>query len=171
MSKLKELVEWCEYKRELSRQENKRGQVLAYAHTAEKARALLKEEAEQKPVEERVEGLCGTCNGSGMVQIGPNIRGMKTCETCKGKGKIAGHRPVKEEPLAVLADRKGCFLGSQWNGKEHYIKPFPGWRIDVIKKDGSWAECCTGDTYPAAEQAARKYLESLPDRNETKEGA
>ena len=74
----------------------------------------------------------------------------------------------KEEPLAVLADRKGCFLGSQWNGKEHYINPFPGWRIDVIKKDGSWAECCTGDTYPAAEAAAREYLNSLPDKGEGK---
>ena len=102
MTGLEKLVEWLDSKAGAS--------VLVkdyWLEAADKARALLAEEAEQKPVEESVEGLCGTCNGSGMVQIGPNIRGMKTCETCKGKGKIAGHRPVEDEPLEELAKRKG----------------------------------------------------------------
>ena len=100
MSKLKELVEWW------NNEWVKTGTPKGDTEIINKARSLLAEEAEQKPVEESVEGLCGTCNGSGMVQIGPNIRGMKTCETCKGKGKIAGHRPVKDEPLEELAKRK-----------------------------------------------------------------
>ena len=51
MSKLKELIDYLEYKRELSRQEGKRGRVLAYAHAADKARSLLaQEQAERKAV-------------------------------------------------------------------------------------------------------------------------
>lgn len=40
-----------------------------------------------------IEGLCGTCSGRGLVQIAPNVRGMTTCPTCKGKGKMTGLRP------------------------------------------------------------------------------
>ena len=102
MTGLEKLVEWLDSKAGAS--------VLVkdyWLEAADKARALLAEEAEQKPVEESVEGLCGTCNGYGIVQIAPNVRGMKTCDTCKGKGKMEGHRPVKEEPLEELAKRKG----------------------------------------------------------------
>ncbi len=31
---------------------------------------------------------CKNCNGSGMVQVAPNVRGIKQCECCGGKGKI-----------------------------------------------------------------------------------
>lgn len=29
---------------------------------------------------------CHTCHGRGMVPKGPGIRGIKTCDTCKGRG-------------------------------------------------------------------------------------
>lgn len=31
---------------------------------------------------------CKYCNGSGLVQIAPNVRGLKICEHCKGKGHM-----------------------------------------------------------------------------------
>ncbi|MGD7046932.1 hypothetical protein FZC83_01740 [Rossellomorea marisflavi] len=31
---------------------------------------------------------CTYCNGSGLVQIAPNVRGVKACSSCKGKGVI-----------------------------------------------------------------------------------
>ena len=97
---LEKLVEWWDNKPAIWW-----GNPATPSTIVDKARSLL--EAEQKPVEESVEGLCGTCNGYGIVQIAPNVRGMKTCDTCKGKGKMEGHRPVKEEPLEELAKRKG----------------------------------------------------------------
>lgn len=36
---------------------------------------------------------CTKCNGTGLVQIGPNIRGLKKCPWCHGTGK----RVVKTE--------------------------------------------------------------------------
>ena len=158
MTGLEKLVEWLDSKAGAS--------VLVkdyWLEAADKARALLAEEAEQKPVEESVEGLCGTCNGSGMVQIGPNIRGMKTCETCKGKGKIAGHRPVEDEPLEELAAKKGigyeiyCHLG------KYHIQMF-----------GS--ELCTQEIFKAfkdielgaIKSLARAYLNGLDDKSDSK---
>lgn len=34
---------------------------------------------------------CTNCKGTGHVQIGPNIRGIKKCPICKGTGK----KPIK----------------------------------------------------------------------------
>lgn len=31
---------------------------------------------------------CKNCNGSGVVQVAPNARGIKQCECCGGKGKV-----------------------------------------------------------------------------------
>ena len=140
MTGLEKLVEWW------NNEWVKTGTPKGDTEIINKARSLLAEEAEQKPVEESVEGLCGTCNGSGMVQIGPNIRGMKTCETCKGKGKIAGHRPVKDEPLEELAKRKG-----------HRLE-LAGW---LYRQDGSLV------VQRAENMAAlRAYLNGLDDKGD-----
>ncbi len=40
-----------------------------------------------------MDGPCMACSGTGMVQVAPNARGMKTCPTCGGKGKLTGQRP------------------------------------------------------------------------------
>lgn len=37
--------------------------------------------------EEKVDGKCTNCNGTGMVQVAPNSRGIKTCPVCGGKRK------------------------------------------------------------------------------------
>lgn len=33
------------------------------------------------------ESVCGNCNGTGFVSLGPGIRGIKSCEFCHGTGK------------------------------------------------------------------------------------
>lgn len=102
-------------------------------------------------------------------------------ERCPGLAKfdeiLSRHRPVKEEPLACLADRKGMRISKIENC--HYPV---GWLIHLTPK------CITGneplwqrydktieipqgdnvDTYPAAESAARQYLLALPDKGEAR---
>lgn len=68
--------------------------------------------------------------------------------------------PTEQEPLAVLADRKGFNVITSCNGHN--------WSIDLKYKYeiGSCAEdygVCE-DTYSAAEQAARNYLMGLEDK-------
>jgi len=78
--------------------------------------------------------------------------------------------PVEVEPLAVLADSKGYEAVN--------IIPPTGvvkeWDIELLRgyEDGDGVELektITAPTYPAAESAARKFLEGLPDRPTTKE--
>ena len=61
------------------------------------------------------------------------------------------------EPLAVLADRKNQIMRIS-----HYADR---WIIDFGYKYGrlEWERGADCDTYPAAEQAAREYLEKLED--------
>lgn len=81
--------------------------------------------------------------------------------------KELGPIPAKtEEPLAVLADRKG------------YDIQVTGPSFGQIRTGGIWVigitnlypkcEEFVGPTYAAAESAARKYLEGLPDKGESK---
>ena len=96
---------------------------------------------------------------------------------------LSRHRPVKEEvlppvdpdylkwklkqleevPLAVLADRKGVYI----RAIRHY--PDAGQWAIYIQELSIWMTSAnygveyTGDTYPAAEQAAREYLEKMED--------
>ena len=78
----------------------------------------------------------------------------------------------KEEPLAVLADRKGI-ASIEILPPTKTVKT---WDIELLRDipDGDGIErerVFEADTYPAAEQAARQWLNEQPDRNEMKEGA
>lgn len=35
---------------------------------------------------------CKNCKGTGMVQIAPNVKGVKQCPLCEGTGKIEGRK-------------------------------------------------------------------------------
>lgn len=50
---------------------------------------------------------CENCNGTGAVQIGPNIRGIKTCLYCGGSGEIPEQtRPDNADFQVDLAEEK-----------------------------------------------------------------
>ena len=40
---------------------------------------------------------CPKCNGTGLVQIAPNVRGLKRCPYCNGYGKIKTKREESNE--------------------------------------------------------------------------
>jgi hypothetical protein len=78
--------------------------------------------------------------------------------------KDEGHA-VEVEPLAVLANRKGWYIGGS------FVNSQSRWQIDVRKGyevDGSCDEyeVFTHRDYAAAEALVRSYLMALPDRNE-----
>ena len=69
-------------------------------------------------------------------------------------------RHAAEEPLAVLADRKGFAISFMERcAKGFYISITNGPDPDIE---------FTAPTYQEAEQAARQYLNGLPDREEKK---
>ena len=37
---------------------------------------------------------CSVCNGTGLVGIGPGIRGLKRCEVCYGTGVVEKERKM-----------------------------------------------------------------------------
>lgn len=43
---------------------------------------------------------CNTCNGTGLVGIGPGIRGLKKCDACNGTGIAQGYIGTYK-PVAV----------------------------------------------------------------------
>lgn len=38
---------------------------------------------------------CPKCNGTGMCQIAPGVRGIKVCPVCKGKKMITDNKDVR----------------------------------------------------------------------------
>ena len=40
---------------------------------------------------------CKNCKGSGCVQIGPNIRGIKKCPYCNGTGFVDKRKEIRKE--------------------------------------------------------------------------
>jgi hypothetical protein len=78
--------------------------------------------------------------------------------------EFLSRRSVGVEPLAVLADRKGWYIGGS------FINRQSRWQIDVCKGyevDGSCDEyeVFTHRDYAAAEALARVYLATLPDKS------
>lgn len=76
--------------------------------------------------------------------------------------------PAEVEPLAVLADRKGCWIKSIIN----YAPDLPvknEWYLTIGQEGEDIMGCpkeeifCTS-TYAAAEAKAREYLNGLPDK-------
>ena len=97
-------------------------------------------------------------------------RAHNNCDFCKkdlvchkhfGICPLSRAVPVKEvEPLAVLADRKGCGLEIYTIGG--------GWQIELWGNSISTQEMgikpFTDPTYKICEQSARAYLEGLDDK-------
>jgi len=77
---------------------------------------------------------------------------------CAYCSELEKHKPTPaEEPLAVLADRKGMWI------KEIVHEDF--WYILISDKSHNTAGSrIVEDTYAEAESKARQYLHKLPDR-------
>jgi hypothetical protein len=107
--------------------------------------------------EAEAEGPCKSCSEVGGACCG--CPGVAKPTTPKDEGHA-----VEVEPLAVLADRKGWYIGGS------FINRQSRWQIDVCKGyevDGSCDEyeVFTHRDYAAAEALARAYLETLPDKS------
>lgn len=48
---------------------------------------------------------CSVCNGTGLVGIGPGIRGLKKCEVCSGTGTM---RLTKDAGVKPILCNAGC---------------------------------------------------------------
>jgi len=68
--------------------------------------------------------------------------------------------PAKDEPLAVLADRKGWWLSRSRHYPDRWVLNFDSLNPDYY---GPLDKPIIAPTYAAAEAKARAYLESLPD--------
>ncbi len=79
------------------------------------------------------------------------------------------HPVAEQEPLAVLADRKGWWLSRAKHFPDRWVLNFDCATLDIWTKCEDLAKPIIAPTYPAAESAARKFLEGLPDRPTTKE--
>lgn len=108
--------------------------------------------------------LVKTENGWCALQSGPITKGLQI-----GMDKVseilsryeAEERGEEVEPLAELAARKGI------NRFQYDRYGDNTWSIYINKdeENGQWTEKeFYGDTYKEVEAAARKYLESLPDK-------
>lgn len=173
MTKLEELVDWLE--KQVKDPWGVVPALVAYGNCLAKARQLL---AEEKAEEQKATAD----EGQVMDLFEKWLRDGVACGAVDTRVLVAyidylKSRPVKEEPLACLADRKGMRISKIENC--HYPV---GWLIHLTPK------CITGneplwqrydktieipqgdnvDTYPAAESAARKYLLALPDKGEAR---
>ena len=158
MSKLKELVEWfgegiCEGDGKL---------------IMDKARSLLAEE--QKPVEER--GLWEEVNRIRLNGLEMQVNDHYLWADELGNA-LSRHRPVKEEPL-----EKWCSVKKGWWQPYNLVAKVLG---DPINCGGQkwfplqWDGMDDPDYFKeigleffTTREAARKYLESLPDKGEGK---
>lgn len=43
-----------------------------------------------------VDSRCPVCNGSGLVQVTPNCRGVKSCDYCHGTGLVGEYKEVPQ---------------------------------------------------------------------------
>lgn len=60
------------------------------------------EKGSEEVAETARDGKCTNCNGTGMVQIAPNIRGIKQCPVCHGTGKAGrGGDPNEKESRCI----------------------------------------------------------------------
>lgn len=81
---------------------------------------------------------CKSCKGHGAVQIGPNIKGIKTCPVCKGKKAW----PLREGDQVTLAvpchagcTRLGCDAEHRWPVVDGTVASIV--KCDVAKSDQS----------------------------------
>lgn len=100
------LAELCEFERPskwLICQGDTKGslKVLYHVRGTNSSEARIKE-FENVEVEKSfafVDSKCPKCNGSGLVQIAPNCRGVKQCNYCRGTGLVGEYKEVPDIPL------------------------------------------------------------------------
>lgn len=83
---------------------------------------------------------------------------IQACDLYLSDNPKARHEAT--EPLAWLADRKGCYISGWGNTGTK-------WCIGLVHGDTQTFKESNGDTYAAAEAAARKFLEGLTDKGGT----
>lgn len=79
------------------------------------------------------------------------------------------YRPVPSlpvEPLAVLADRKGCSI--EYTGPAFYADQGNPWEVNVVLPTIGDCHSFEAPTYAACEAKARAYLEGLNDKENEK---
>ena len=121
-----------------------------------------------KELEGKIKQIVGEAVGYGSLCWEPRPVGVfNSTEASKAADEAASRiAALMPEPLAVLADRKGYWFLT--------LPPYPKynqpkWEISLaISREYKGVYSAIGDTYPAAEQAARRYLESLPDKGDGK---
>ena len=185
MSKMNELMEWLE-----NNEDDMDGPTCDAVY--DKARQLLAEEEAEKATAPAslVEGLEAWENeaeafykATGYLRPGkdPGIIGdggytqrrdkawLIWCGGWNYRDTLSRHTEAKQdEPLAVLADRKG-FKGVVFERsndgaigpREYYCSPF----TSLPDGGNEWFD---SPTYAGAESKARAYLNTLPDKGETK---
>ena len=133
------------------------------AKVPELVSAALAPKPEAKTEEGFVEGYKQCKCGSSSAYM--NIHKVPCCGGCGAPLEILPPSPATLEPLAVLADRKG-FYEVRIQGP---TKTVNAWDIELCSEledeEGSQREKTFDEpTYAAAEQAAKKYLETLEDK-------
>ena len=74
---------------------------------------------------------CEVCNGTGMVGIGPGIRGIIKCDACHGTGLVQGHKA----PRIEIALPNGYKLVAERNTDPQYDREM---FIGIVDPDGVW---------------------------------
>jgi hypothetical protein len=69
-----------------------------------------------------------------------------------------------EEPLAVLADRKGWWLARARHFNDRWVLNLDCETLDIWTKCEDLAKPIVAPTYPECEAKARAFLMGLPDR-------
>lgn len=163
IAELRELIRECKVDHNFYTPEEKFDEILS------RAEAEPKEEGfNRKPL--LVE--CRRCKGKGFFEIPEQDGsiGELDCCYCSGTGVIEKKRPptpAKEEPLAVLAYRKGQVVVLEEGLPSYYNEDKNADRFFVIRLadkrvPDNWREY-RGPTYASAESKARAYLNGLPD--------
>jgi len=181
MSKLNELVEWLDEESRKYKVQNAgilngivRGKEITRQFILDKARSLLAEEAAQKPTAPPsvIEYPCPTC-GEARFETERRIDGDSWCRNGhKHPTKdFICHAPTEsivEEPLAVLAKRKGFWKTITLNGVDSMANGFVSVEIERevfdIRKEPKRSDMFVARTHAAAEAKARQYLNGIPDR-------
>ena len=82
------------------------------------------------------------------------------------KEELSCHAAKVEEPLAVLADRKGYFISVMWTEIREEIKQYCIQIKQVHKDFLGEAYTYFAPTYAECEAKARQYLNGLTDKKE-----
>ena len=105
------------------------------------------------------------------VRVVCPLKDPQRCVTCMDSAPCDGYIHVdmpavpSQEPLAVLADRKGFTITAMPYTTKRFTR---AWNIIVHTRHGDVASEWAGDSFEFAEAKARAYLAGLPDKEEGK---